>query len=103
MGKTIEETYQKLTQVEHILKRPDSYIGSINHLEYQMWIKKSENEKFEHSQISFVPGLYKIFDEIIVNAADNYQRDKNTNQIKVWIDREEGYISIYNNGKGIPI
>ena len=26
-------------------------------------------------QINFVPGLYKIFDEILVNAADNKQRD----------------------------
>ena len=38
-------------------------------------------------QISFAPGLYKIFDEIIVNAADNIQRDpKGVTAIKVWID-----------------
>lgn len=28
-GKTIEETYQKKTQLEHILLRPDTYIGSV--------------------------------------------------------------------------
>ena len=26
-SKTVEEKYQKLTQIEHILKRPDTYIG----------------------------------------------------------------------------
>ena len=26
-------------------------------------------------EINFVPGLYKIFDEILVNACDNFQRD----------------------------
>lgn len=26
--KTVEETYQKLTQLEHVLLRPDTYIGS---------------------------------------------------------------------------
>jgi DNA topoisomerase-2 len=39
-----------------------------------MWVidDKSENEpKMVQKTITFVPGLYKIFDEIIVNAADN--------------------------------
>lgn len=36
---------------------------------------------------TYVPALYKIFDEIIVNAADNKQRDKSMNTIKVKIDR----------------
>ncbi|RZC92734.1 hypothetical protein C5167_007797 [Papaver somniferum] len=28
-----------------------------------------------YRSVSYVPGLYKIFDEILVNAADNKQRD----------------------------
>ena len=70
-------------------------------------------------QISYVPGFFKIFDEILVNAADNkvsramavLQRKANASQIndatmdtfKVSIDREKNQISVYNNGKGIPI
>ena len=54
-------------------------------------------------EISFVPGLYKIFDEILVNAADNKQRDKNMDTVKVTLDREKGEISVMNNGRGIPI
>ena len=57
----------------------------------------------ESRDVSFVPGLYKIFDEILVNAADNKQRDKNMDAMKVTIDRESGEISVYNNGRGIPI
>ena len=57
----------------------------------------------EMREVSFVPGLYKIFDEILVNAADNKQRDKNMDTIKVTVDREKGEISVYNNGRGIPI
>lgn len=34
-----------------------------------------------------VPGLYKIFDEIIVNASDNKQRDPSMDVIKVVIDQ----------------
>lgn len=52
----------------------------------QMWVYDSEAEKMVLKNISFVPGLYKIFDEIIVNAADNKQRDKKMSCIKVKID-----------------
>lgn len=54
-------------------------------------------------QIEYVPGLYKIFDEILVNAADNFQRDKRMDTIKIEINPEQEMISVYNNGKGIPI
>lgn len=53
--------------------------------------------------VKIVPGLYKIFDEILVNAADNKIRDPSMDLIKVNVDRENGTISIYNNGRGIPI
>ena len=53
--------------------------------------------------VNFVPGLYKIFDEILVNAADNKQNDKNMDTIKVNIDKSKGEISVWNNGRGIPV
>jgi DNA topoisomerase-2 len=53
--------------------------------------------------VRIVPGLYKIFDEILVNAADNKIRDPTMDHIKVTVDRENGSISIFNNGRGIPI
>lgn len=57
----------------------------------------------EFREISYVPGLYKIYDEILVNAADNYQRDPSMNMIKIDIKPDENKISVWNNGKGIPI
>jgi DNA topoisomerase-2 len=56
-----------------------------------------------YKTIEYVPALYKIFDEILVNAADNYQRDRNTNTIRVDINKEAGVISIYNNGQGSKV
>ncbi|KAI0203791.1 DNA topoisomerase [Astrocystis sublimbata] len=103
-GKTATETYQKLTQLEHILKRPDTYIGSIEHTDQPMWVFNKETIQMERRpHVSFVPGLYKIFDEILVNAADNKQRDSTMTYMKVHINRAEGYISVENNGKGIPV
>ena len=68
-----------------------------------MWVYNSQAEAMEMREVHFVPGLYKIFDEILVNAADNKQRDKNMDTIKVTVDRDKGEISIWNNGRGIPI
>jgi len=101
--KRVSEQYQKLTQLEHIIKRPDTYIGSIEKTEKQTWVFNSDTNSMEYREISYVPGLFKIFDEILVNAADNKQNDANMNEIRVTIDREKGEISVQNNGKGIPV
>ncbi|KAL2884557.1 DNA topoisomerase 2 [Ceratocystis lukuohia] len=105
--KHASEKYQKLTLLEHVLKRPDTYIGSIEKTEQQMWVFNKSTALMEYRKISYVPGLYKIFDEILVNAADNKQNDvpgqAPMTNLKVSIDREAGEISIENNGKGIPV
>ena len=95
--------FVQLTQLEHILKRPDTYIGSVERTESKMWVYNSQTESMESREVNYVPGLYKIFDEVLVNAADNKQRDKNMDEIKVVVDRENGFISVKNNGRGIPI
>ncbi len=61
----IEKIYQKKSQLEHILLRPDTYIGSVELLKEEMWIWNAQAEKMVKKEISFVPGLYKIFDEIL--------------------------------------
>lgn len=85
------------------MKRPDTYIGSVERTSEKMWVYNSASESMEYREVSFVPGLYKIFDEILVNAADNKQNDKNMEEIRVTVDRESGEISVKNDGRGIPI
>ncbi|XP_055013310.1 DNA topoisomerase 2-beta isoform X1 [Boleophthalmus pectinirostris] len=99
---SVERVYQKKTQLEHILLRPDTYVGSVEPVTQQMWVF-DEEIGMNQREITYVPGLYKIFDEILVNAADNKQRDKNMTAIKITIDPESNTISIWNNGKGIPV
>uniref|UniRef100_G1QMW9 DNA topoisomerase 2 n=1 Tax=Nomascus leucogenys TaxID=61853 RepID=G1QMW9_NOMLE len=99
---SVERIYQKKTQLEHILLRPDTYIGSVELVTQQMWVY-DEDVGINYREVTFVPGLYKIFDEILVNAADNKQRDPKMSCIRVTIDPENNIISIWNNGKGIPV
>lgn len=97
------EQYQKLSQLEHILKRPDTYIGSVEKNRVEMWCFDNEAEVMKFSEVTIVPGLYKIFDEILVNAADNKIRDPTMKNIKVQIDPENNTILVMNDGRGIPV
>ena len=99
----LSKKFQKKTQLEHIMLRPDTYIGSVEKCRQDRWVFDSTKERMVFKSIEYVPGLYKIFDEILVNAADNKQRDPNMRGIKVTICAETGEISVWNDGKGIPI
>lgn len=101
--KTIEETYQKKTPIEHILLRPDTYIGDVKIQKEMMWVYCSQTDKIIEKEINYSPGLYKIFDEIIVNAGDRVQEDKTCNIIKVTINSDTNTISVWNNGVGVPV
>ncbi|KAG7839161.1 hypothetical protein KL942_003523 [Ogataea angusta] len=97
------DQYQKLSQLEHILKRPDTYIGSVEKIESEQWIYNEQTESMEKKTVNIVPGLFKIFDEILVNAADNKIRDPSMKKIDVKIDKENNVFSVKNDGKGIPV
>ena len=99
----MEEIYQKKTQLEHILLRPDTYVGSCERAEEKAWVYDAATKSLVHKQVSFVPGLYKIFDEILVNATDNKVRDPKMKELRVDIDVEQGMIRVYNDGNGIPV
>ena len=54
--------------------------------------------------IKYVPGLYKIFDEILVNARDQSVKDRTCRKIKIDIDQQTGRITCWNNGEnGMPV
>lgn len=101
-SKTASQMYQRLSQLEHVLKRPDTYIGSVEFHESSMWVCDAEGH-MACKTVRIVPGLYKIFDEILVNAADNKVNDPGMKNLKVEIDKENLTISVFNDGRGIPI
>jgi len=69
-----------------------------------MWVRDSHTGRIVNPFVTYAPGLYKIFDEILVNAADNKQRDpKGMTRLAVTINAASGTISVWNNGRGIPI
>jgi DNA topoisomerase-2 len=98
----VSATYRRCTQVEHIRTRPDSYVGSIFPEQYQAWVM--QDGRAVEKEITWVPGLYKIVDEILVNAIDQTKVDPTVDFIKVDIDQEAAVVSISNSSsRGIPI
>lgn len=89
--------YNVLTDIEHVLKRPDTYGGSVTE---ETW-KVNINGAVHNSTI--VPMLFKIYDEALVNAADNYTRKAGTTSIEIRVDQEKGCFSVTNDGKTVPV
>ena len=90
---SVERIYQKKTQLEHILLRPDTYIGSPNPVTEKMYILDTNSNRIVQKEITYSPGLFKIFDEILVNAADNKQRDAKMDTIRVDISAEKNEVA----------
>jgi len=103
MSKTIEEKYQKKDLHQHILDRPDTYIGSNKVILDEQFVFDEKQNRIIKKTVNYNPSFIKIFDEILVNAIDHSVVDSSMNFIKVNIDRENNTIEVHNNGKGIPI
>lgn len=69
----LRDRYKKLQLRDQILKRPDSYVGSIVPDETNMWVM-TDSGSMENKFLTYIPGLYKIFDEVLVNAIDQHIR-----------------------------
>jgi len=105
--------YQQKTDRQHILDNPDTYIGSIDEIDSNIWIFNSTDNKIVEKNIKYIPGLFKLFDEGIVNCRDHVVRmnqaviNNVANAIPVtYIDitiKEDGSIVMINDGNGIDV
>lgn len=102
-NKTVNEKYQKKSHLEHIKDLPDTYIGSVEPVTQNMPIYNEETQRMEYVDLTFIPGLFKIFDEVLVNANDHKVRCPELKNIKVTIDKESGKIGVWNDGSGIDV
>jgi DNA topoisomerase-2 len=99
--------YVKLEPREHVLTRPGMYIGSLEPDESNVWV--FSDDCMVKKDIKYVSGLYKIFDEILVNVLDHIVRlssseetHKKVKEVRITI-HEDGTITVYNDGEGIEV
>lgn len=100
---SVEDRYQQLQHREHIYKLPDTYIGSIEPASQLCFVLNDDHTEMVARALEIIPGLYKIVDEILVNAIDHKQRDASVRNIKVSFERGCSEISVYNDGNGIDV
>ena len=104
---------QQKTDKQHILDNPDTYIGSVENVDTDMWIMNETNDQIIEKNINYIPGLFKLFDEGIVNCRDHVVRMQTKIEQKVdnslpvtYIDiaiQEDGTIVMINDGNGIDV
>lgn len=99
--KTIEQQYQKLDEISHVLLRSGRYIGSTSNETALAWVV--DDGKFVQRSVTWNPGFLKLFDEIISNSVDESKRSGTSlDTIKVSFNSTSGEISVWDNG-GIPV
>ena len=124
-----EQKYKKMTELEHLLHRPDMYVGSIERISGNVCVLDREHEDgkvlMKQSTIEYCPALLKIIDEAIVNILDHNWRMRTANlktkktkmakakkevamvhevkNVRVSINEETCEVMIYNDGEGIDI
>ena len=104
MAKKIEEKYQELSEIQHILTRPGMWVGSTKSEEKDMFIYNIKTGKFEMKIVNYIPAMLKVVDEVISNSCDEFRRKDNMGltELHVNINKETGEIIVHDNG-GIPI
>lgn len=113
---SLSTKYQKMTDLEHILKKPDTYIGSIQMTECTEYTTLSAETEVSISLATFshIPALYKLVDEGLVNMRDHVIRQAQAikdgkpdalpvTSIEVEVDAATGTITMTNDGNGIDI
>ena len=109
--------YQQKTDKQHILDNPDTYIGAVDIIESDLYVLSSPEQgqpRIEERNIQYIPALFKLFDEGIVNCRDHAIRmekaveDGNVNSlpvtyIDITIDETTGTITMMNDGNGIDV
>ena len=112
---SLAQQYQKKTDREHILDNPDTYIGSVEHVDAAMYVYDEATNRIVLKTIEYIPGLYKLFDEGVVNCRDHVIRmlqaayrpeganTKLVSHIEVAIGEGDGLITLTNDGNGIDI
>jgi DNA topoisomerase II len=109
----LSNKYQQKTDKQHILDNPDTYIGAVEKIDSMQWVLNDDNSKIIEQNIELIPGLFKLFDEGIVNCRDHVVRmaqaiaNGQDNVIPVTnIDitiEEDGTIIMLNDGNGIDV
>jgi len=106
----LAKQYQRKSDKQHVLDNPDTYIGSVEIVDTPMWIYDDETNKIITKNMKYIPGLYKLFDEGVVNCRDHVirmlQNQSENKKLVSYIETDispDGTITLTNDGNGIDV
>ena len=91
------EEIKSLDSREHILLRPNMYIGAVTAQKFTEFLDGKKQE------IEYIPGLIKIINEIIDNSVDIAIKTNFEGCNEVSVKISEDSVEIIDNGPGIPV
>lgn len=95
--------YKSLSDIEHVLIRPEVYVGNVTtrYISDYVWSEADQKMRLRE-KLPYNEGLIKVLFEVIDNAIDNTFRTPNgTTIIDVTINNDT--FTVRNNGVGIPV
>ena len=107
---SLAHQYQRKSDKEHVLDNPDTYIGSVENVDASMYVFDDASNRIVLKHVEYIPGLYKLFDEGVVNCRDHVirmlQSSADNKRLVTSIEttvQEDGTITLSNDGNGIDI
>lgn len=101
MTKDYKQLSRQLKAEEHILLRPNMYIGSTSLTEIEGYLLPDNVDK--KISVGYVPGLLKLAYEILDNSVDIAIKTKFKYGNKISITVADDHCVVEDNGSGIPI
>lgn len=104
--KTLAQKYQRKTEVEAILSNPEMYINAVEPTSAKEWV--FDGESMYKKDITYVPALFQLFDEVLINCRDHAIRCaadsalEQVSYIHVSIS-DDGEITFANDGQSIDV
>lgn len=93
---------QELTDREHVRIRTQVYLGGMHPATYT--IPMLSAEEFSIQEVEFIPAVYKALSEVVDNSIDEFSQITTRNKtLTIKAKPEEGWFSVADNGRGIPI
>ena len=91
----------KLSERDHVLKRPTQYIGAIDEVKSEEFL--INGNKIEKKEVTYIPALIKIINEILDNSIDEAVRTNYKYANKIDVKITDTNVDIKDNGRGIPV
>ena len=99
------DDYKEMDELEHILARPDTYVGSVEPENRTEMLLNLTERKLYRADIKLPQAVERLFLEILSNAGDNADNSRrcgtNPGGIHIYMDRN--WVKIRNEGEPIPI